>query len=48
MLRAFQIGLKLSDLEDITIGELVDILIEHANDEYEYPIKATQDDYRSF
>lgn len=48
MLRAFQMGLKLSDLEDITIGELVDILIEYANDEYEYPIKATQDDYRSF
>ena len=48
MLRALQMGLKLTDLEQITLGELVDILIEHANDEYDYPIKATQDDYRSF
>ena len=48
LLRALQIGLKLSDLEQITLGELIDILIENDNDSYEYPIKATQDDFRSF
>lgn len=48
MLRAIQLGLKISDLEQITIGELVDMLIENDNDSYEYPIKATQDDFRSF
>ena len=48
ILRALQIGLKLSDLDNITMGELVDILIERENDEYEYPIKPTQDDFRSF
>ena len=48
LLRALQVGLKLSDLEQITLGELIDILIENDNDSYEYPIKATQDDFRSF
>lgn len=48
ILRALQIGLRLSDLDNITLGELVDILIENENDSYEYPIKATQDDFRSF
>ena len=48
MLRAVQLGLRLSDLEEITIGDLVDMLIESANDGYEYPIKATQEDFRSF
>ena len=48
ILRALQIGLKLSDLEQITLGDLVDILIENENDGYEYPIKASQDDFRSF
>ena len=48
MLRALEIGLKLSDLDDITLGELIDILIEHDNDSYDWPVKATQDDFRSF
>jgi len=48
MLRAIQIGLRLSDLDQITLGELLDILIENENDSYEYPIKATADDFRSF
>lgn len=48
MLRAIQLGLRLCDLEEITIGELVDMLIENDNDSYEYPIAATQDDFRSF
>lgn len=48
MLRALQIGLKLSDLEDITIGELMDILIEASNDEHEYPRVPTKEDFRRF
>lgn len=48
MLRALEIGLKLSELEEITVGELLDILIEHGNDQYEYPIKATQEDFERF
>ena len=48
MLRAVQLGLRLSDLEEITIGELIDMIIESANDQCDYPTKATQDDFRSF
>lgn len=48
VLRALQIGLKISDLDQITVGDLIDMLIESENDGYEYPIKATQDDFRSF
>lgn len=48
ILRAIQIGLSLSDLEQITIGDLVDMLIELGNDSYEYPALATQEDFRSF
>ena len=48
MLRAVQLGLRLCDLEELTVGDLVDMLIENENDNYEYPIKATQDDFRSF
>jgi len=48
MLRALQVGLRLHDLEEITIGELIDILIEMDNDSYDYPTKATQEDFRSF
>ncbi len=48
VLRALQLGLRISDLEEITIGDLVDMLVEADNDNYEYPVKATQDDFRSF
>jgi hypothetical protein len=48
MLRAIQLGFRLSDLDQITIGELLDVLIENENDSYEYPIMATDDDFRSF
>ena len=48
VLRALQLGLKLNDLEEITLGDLVDMLIENDNDNYDYPVKATQDDFRSF
>ena len=48
LLRAIQIGLRLSDLETITMGDLIDMLIEYDNDSYDYPVKATQDDFRSF
>ena len=48
MLRALQLGLSLSDLDQITVGDLIDMLIEYGNDEYNYPIKASQEDFRSF
>ena len=48
MLRALEIGLKISELEEITVGELLDMLIEKGNDQYEYPIKATREDFARF
>lgn len=48
LLRAVQLGLRLSDLEELTLGDLLDMMTESANDQYEYPTKATQDDFRSF
>ena len=48
MLRALQIGLTLQDLDEITIGDLMDILVESMNDEYNYPLKATKADFERF
>lgn len=48
MLRALQIGFRLDDLEQITIGELIDVLTEAANDGVEYPKKATKEDFMRF
>jgi hypothetical protein len=47
-LRALQLGLRLSELEDIEVGELIDILTESGNDSYEYPRKATQEDFDKY
>lgn len=47
-LRAVQIGLKLSDLDSLSMGELFDLITEAGNDNYEYPELATQDDFDRF
>lgn len=44
LLRAKQTGLLLSELDMISIGMVYDMLTESANDEYDYPQKATQED----
>lgn len=48
MLRCFQIGLRMSDLEQLNYGDVVDMMTEMANDEYEYKILATQEDFDRF
>lgn len=48
LLRALQAGLRLSDLEELSVGMVMDIITESANDGYEYEIKATQADFDSF
>ena len=42
--RAFSCGLSIADLEELSIGMVQDIFIEKANDTYEYPYLATQED----
>ena len=44
MLRCVQCGISISDLDDLTIGMVNDMLIELKNDDYKYPLIATQAD----
>ena len=44
MLRCAQCGISISDLELLSIGMVNDMFIEMKNDEYEYPVVATQED----
>lgn len=48
LLRCVQIGLNLSDLDLLTIGMVNELFIEKENDDYDYPIKATQEQMDSF
>lgn len=48
MLRCAELGLSFTDLDTMTVGMVIDMLIERGNDHEKYPIKATQDDIDSF
>ena len=48
LLRCLQIGLSLDELDLLTIRMVTEIAIERANDEYDYPILATQELYDAF
>lgn len=48
LLRCSQIGLHYEDLEHLTVGMVIDIMIERSNDNIEYPVKATAEDFRRF
>ena len=48
MLRCAELGLAASDLDDMTIGMVTDMLIEKSNDSEKYPYKATQEDINDF
>ena len=48
MLRCCQLGISIHDLELLTIGMLNDMHIEAANDDYDYPQLATQEDFDRF
>ena len=48
LLRVVQVGLKMSDLDFLNYGEVLDIIIESGNDSYEYKSLPTQDDYDKF
>ena len=47
MLRAIQLGLSIDDMGVLEMGELTDILIESSNDNYDYPKKATESDFKA-
>ena len=45
LLRVTQLGIPIRDLDLLTIGMVTDMFTESANDDYEWPDKATQDDF---
>ena len=48
LLRAAQMGISIRDLDLLTIGMVNDMAVESANDDFKYPVKATQDDINKF
>lgn len=48
MLRAAELGLSQEELDQMTIGMVFDMLTEKSNDDYDYPLKATQQDFDNF
>lgn len=48
MLRCAELGLSREDLADMTMGMVYDMLIERANDNEQYSIRATQEDFDRF
>lgn len=48
LLRAVQLGISVRDLDLLTVGMVIDMHTEQANDEFEYPIAATQVDFDKF
>lgn len=47
-LRAKQIGLTLEEMEEITMGIVMDLIVESGNDDYKYREVATQEDFNKF
>ena len=45
MLRGLSLGLTFYDMCELEVGEIIDMLIEQANDSYDYPKKGTQEDF---
>ena len=48
LLRCSEIGLSMSDLDNLTVGMVVDMFTEKANDNYEYKELANQNDFDKF
>lgn len=48
MLRAVQLGISISDLDLLTIGLVIDMYTESANDHQDYDEMATQEDMDRF
>lgn len=48
MLRAKELNLSIFELELLTIGDVLDMLIERNNDAYEWPYAPTLQDFDRF
>lgn len=48
LLRCLQVGLRVSDLFYLEVGEVMDMLTEKGNDEEKWDYVATQEDFDKF
>ena len=48
LLRCTEVGLSMSDLDDLTVGMVNDMFVEKANDNYDWKELASQDDFDRF
>lgn len=48
LLRCIELGLSIRDLELMTIGLVLDMLAERSNDNIDYDILASQEDFDRF
>lgn len=48
LLRCFQMGLSIADLDYLNVGTIYDMMVESGNDGYEYADIATQEDMDNF
>lgn len=46
LLRAKQVGFTIDEIDALTWGQVMDVIIESANDNYKYPLKGTAEDYK--
>ena len=46
LLRAKQVGFTIDEIDALTWGQVMDVIIESANDDYKYPVKGTSEDYK--
>lgn len=48
LLRCFELGMSVSDLDELDTGMVFDMYLEKSNDAVEYPEVATQADFDRF
>ena len=48
LLRCVELGISIRDLDLLTVGIVLDMYVEKANDNIEYRVVATQEDFDRF
>lgn len=48
LLRCLQVGLRINDLHQMTVGMVYDLFVEAGNDSWDYAEVATQEDFDRF
>ena len=48
LLRCTEVGLSMSDLDELTVGMVNDMFVEKSNDDYDWKEIASQEDFDRF